>query len=128
MSLYDHVLEIMKSVNKFSKVEGKLWSLLKKKGEIIHTATGAVMYSSYWRLKSQEILKREHANRERRPSALHFNCKKKRNWFILLSSEETDVTNKLRTHELWHVNCGKLFKLLGSTLLIWCMTKIPLAP
>lgn len=47
MSLYDHVLEIMKSVNKFSKAEGKLWSLLKKKGEIIHTATDAVMYSSY---------------------------------------------------------------------------------
>lgn len=47
MSLYDHDLEIMKSVNKLSKAEGKLWSLLKKKGEITHTATDAVMYSSY---------------------------------------------------------------------------------
>lgn len=43
MLLHDDILEIMKSINKLSKAEGKPWSLLKKKGDIIQTATDAVM-------------------------------------------------------------------------------------
>lgn len=58
MPLHDDVLEITKSINKLSKAEGRPWSLLKKKEEIIQTATDAVMYSSYLEAeKSRDAVK-----------------------------------------------------------------------